>query len=93
MQFIRICVVSSGSYTATAGISEIVHRISEFITRRDRGTPSYPENIYISPGSQWSLEVTVNITDILSKSLPPVDHLHVNIYLFTVLLRTFSTSW
>lgn len=56
-------VISSGSYTATSGISEIVHRISEFITRRDGGVPSYPENIYISPGSQWSLEVTVNITD------------------------------
>ncbi|TMS10012.1 Alanine aminotransferase 1 [Larimichthys crocea] len=64
------CVGGSvGSYTATAGISEIVHRISEFITRRDGGVPSHPENIYISPGSQWAL---TNILKILvnSKSSP-----------------------
>ncbi|KAM8850636.1 alanine aminotransferase 2 [Spinachia spinachia] len=46
---------SVGSYTATGGIPQIVHRISEFITRRDGGAPSHPENIYISPGSQWGL--------------------------------------
>ncbi|XP_042353112.1 alanine aminotransferase 2-like isoform X2 [Plectropomus leopardus] len=45
-----------GSYTATAGISEIVHRVSEFITRRDGGVPCHPDNIYISPGSQWALQ-------------------------------------
>ncbi|XP_068587354.1 alanine aminotransferase 2-like [Cebidichthys violaceus] len=56
---------SVGSYTATAGISEIVHRISEFITRRDGGVPSNPENIYISPGSQWAL---MNILNILVNS-------------------------
>ncbi|XP_068460440.1 alanine aminotransferase 2-like [Clinocottus analis] len=52
---------SVGSYTATPGIPEIVHRISEFITRRDGGTPSHPENIYISPGSQWALQNVLNI--------------------------------
>ncbi|XP_037313362.2 alanine aminotransferase 1-like isoform X2 [Pungitius pungitius] len=46
---------SVGSYTATRGIPQIVHTISEFITRRDGGAPCDPENIYISPGSQWSL--------------------------------------
>ncbi|KAM9323127.1 LOW QUALITY PROTEIN: alanine aminotransferase 1 [Pholidichthys leucotaenia] len=51
-----------GSYTATAGISEIVQRVSEFITRRDGGVPSNPENIIISPGSQWSI---VNILEVL----------------------------
>ncbi|XP_045907941.1 alanine aminotransferase 2-like, partial [Micropterus dolomieu] len=56
---------SVGSYTATAGISEIVQRVSEFITRRDGGVPSYPENIYISPGSQWSL---TNIFKVLVNS-------------------------
>ncbi|XP_069548184.1 alanine aminotransferase 2-like [Brachyistius frenatus] len=56
------CVGGSvGSYTATAGISETVHRISEFITRRDGGVPSSPENIYISPGSQWSLTNILNV--------------------------------
>lgn len=58
----RICVISSGSYTAEAGIPDIVHRVSEFITRRDCGAPSYPENIHISSGSQWSLMVTQLIT-------------------------------
>ncbi|XP_071346756.1 alanine aminotransferase 1-like isoform X2 [Trachinotus anak] len=56
---------SVGSYTATAGIPEIVHRISEFIMRRDGGAPSNPENIYISPGSQWSL---MNILNVLVNS-------------------------
>ncbi|XP_062284845.1 alanine aminotransferase 2-like isoform X1 [Scomber scombrus] len=46
---------SVGAYTNTAGISEIVESISEFITRRDGGAQSNPENIYISSGSQWSL--------------------------------------
>uniref|UniRef100_UPI0037E7C42C alanine aminotransferase 2-like n=1 Tax=Semicossyphus pulcher TaxID=241346 RepID=UPI0037E7C42C len=46
---------SVGSYTQTPGIPEIVNGVSEFITRRDGGVPSSPENIYISPGSQWSL--------------------------------------
>ncbi|XP_070701446.1 alanine aminotransferase 1-like [Pempheris klunzingeri] len=60
------CVGGSvGSYTTTAGISEIVQRVSEFITRRDGGAPSYPENIYISPGSQWSL---TNIFTVLVNS-------------------------
>ncbi|XP_028988757.1 alanine aminotransferase 2-like isoform X2 [Betta splendens] len=45
---------SVGSYTAAAGIPNIVNSVSEFIRRRD-GAPSYPENIYISPGSQWSI--------------------------------------
>ncbi|XP_040910288.1 alanine aminotransferase 2-like [Toxotes jaculatrix] len=53
---------SVGSYTATAGTPQIVQRISEFITRRDSGAPSHPENIYISPGSQWSL---MNILEVL----------------------------
>ncbi|XP_034744079.1 alanine aminotransferase 2-like [Etheostoma cragini] len=52
---------SVGSYTLTRGISEIVHRVSEFITRRDGGTPSYPENIFISPGSQWALGNILNV--------------------------------
>ncbi|XP_010764511.1 alanine aminotransferase 2-like [Notothenia coriiceps] len=56
---------SVGSYTATAGIPEIVHRISEFITKRDGGAPSDPENIYISPGSQWALR---NILKVLVNS-------------------------
>ncbi|XP_018531997.1 alanine aminotransferase 2 isoform X1 [Lates calcarifer] len=52
---------SVGSYTATEGIPEIVHSVSEFITRRDGGVPSDPENIYISPGSQWALTNILNV--------------------------------
>ncbi|KAM7379418.1 hypothetical protein PAMP_004969 [Pampus punctatissimus] len=55
-KLLGVCAGGSvGSYTLTAGIPEIVQGISESITRRDGGAPSYPENIYISPGSQWSL--------------------------------------
>uniref|UniRef100_A0A3Q3X2A7 alanine transaminase n=1 Tax=Mola mola TaxID=94237 RepID=A0A3Q3X2A7_MOLML len=57
---------SVGSYTATAGIAEIVQSVSDFITRRDGGIPSHPENIYISPGSHWNIfTILVN-----SKSSP-----------------------
>lgn len=51
-------VLFLGSYTAAAGIAEIVHRVSEFIMQRDGGIPSDPGNIYISPGSQWALQVS-----------------------------------
>lgn len=60
---------SVGSYTATEGIPYIVKGISEFITRRDGGTPSFPNNIYISSGSQWSLQ---NIFTILVNSTSAV---------------------
>uniref|UniRef100_A0A3Q2CIR0 alanine transaminase n=1 Tax=Cyprinodon variegatus TaxID=28743 RepID=A0A3Q2CIR0_CYPVA len=40
-------------------------RVSEYITRRDGGVPSHPENIYISSGSQWAL---TNILKVLVNS-------------------------
>ncbi|XP_037538115.1 alanine aminotransferase 2-like [Nematolebias whitei] len=61
-RLLKTCVGGSvGSYTSTAGIPEIAQRVSEFIQKRDGGVPSYPENIYISPGSQWSLAKILNI--------------------------------
>uniref|UniRef100_A0A3P8VRQ5 alanine transaminase n=1 Tax=Cynoglossus semilaevis TaxID=244447 RepID=A0A3P8VRQ5_CYNSE len=45
-----------------------IHRISQFITWRDKGAASNPENIYLTPGSQWALEVT-NILKILVNRL------------------------
>lgn len=57
-----------GSYTATAGIPEIVQNISAFITRRDGGAPSDPDNIFITPGSQWSLMVTSLLLQIYALS-------------------------
>ncbi|XP_058499502.1 alanine aminotransferase 2-like isoform X2 [Solea solea] len=53
---------SVGSYSATRGVPDIVQRVSEYISRRDGGAWSNPENIFISPGSQWSL---ANIFQIL----------------------------
>ncbi|XP_076600943.1 alanine aminotransferase 1 [Chaetodon auriga] len=56
------CVGGSvGSYTSSEGSPQIVRRISEFITRRDGGIPSSPENIYISPGSEWSFMSTLRL--------------------------------
>lgn len=61
-RLLGICAGGSvGSYTATAGIPEIVQRVSEFITRRDDGVPSHPKNIYITPGSQWALTNILNV--------------------------------
>lgn len=62
-RLLRECVGGSvGSYTYAAGIPEVIHRISEFITKRDGGVPSSPKNIYISSGSQWSI---MNILKVL----------------------------
>uniref|UniRef100_A0A672YT58 alanine transaminase n=1 Tax=Sphaeramia orbicularis TaxID=375764 RepID=A0A672YT58_9TELE len=52
---------STGSYTATQGIPYIVKGISEFITRRDGGVPSFPNNIYISSGSQCMSAVKTGV--------------------------------
>lgn len=67
---------SSGSYTVPAGVSQIVHRISEFITRRDGGIPSHPENIFISPGSQWALGVRVSALHVRKMSFPSSSSWH-----------------
>ncbi|XP_007548782.1 alanine aminotransferase 2 [Poecilia formosa] len=56
---------SVGSYCATAGIPQILQSISQYIMRRDGGVPCHPENIYISPGSQWAL---TNILKVLVNS-------------------------
>ncbi|XP_024129758.1 alanine aminotransferase 2 [Oryzias melastigma] len=52
---------SVGSYSATQGIPEIVQRVSEFISRRDGGVPSNPENIFLCCGSQWALSRILNV--------------------------------
>uniref|UniRef100_A0A672QXJ9 alanine transaminase n=1 Tax=Sinocyclocheilus grahami TaxID=75366 RepID=A0A672QXJ9_SINGR len=43
---------SIGSYTDSSGITKIKHCVSQFITRRDGGVPSSPDNIFIKSGSQ-----------------------------------------
>uniref|UniRef100_A0A3B5M8Z2 alanine transaminase n=1 Tax=Xiphophorus couchianus TaxID=32473 RepID=A0A3B5M8Z2_9TELE len=58
---------SVGSYSDTAGIPQIIQSVSEYILRRDGGVPCHPENIYITPGSQWALTVT-NILKVLVNS-------------------------
>ncbi|XP_059199751.1 alanine aminotransferase 2-like isoform X2 [Centropristis striata] len=61
-RLLKECVGGSvGCYTATPGIPGIVQRLSEFITRRDGGVPSHPENIYISSGSQWALSNILSV--------------------------------
>uniref|UniRef100_A0A3P9M2U8 alanine transaminase n=1 Tax=Oryzias latipes TaxID=8090 RepID=A0A3P9M2U8_ORYLA len=52
---------SVGSYSATGGLPEIVQRVSEFISRRDGGVPSNPENIFLCCGSQWALTRILNV--------------------------------
>lgn len=49
--------ISSGSYTDSSGIAKIKHCVSQFITRRDGGVPSSPDNIFIKSGSQTALMV------------------------------------
>uniref|UniRef100_A0A8C7ZZ94 alanine transaminase n=1 Tax=Oryzias sinensis TaxID=183150 RepID=A0A8C7ZZ94_9TELE len=55
------CSFSLGSYSATGGLPEIVQRVSEFISRRDGGVPSNPENIFLCCGSQWALTRILNV--------------------------------
>uniref|UniRef100_A0A8C1PW05 alanine transaminase n=1 Tax=Cyprinus carpio TaxID=7962 RepID=A0A8C1PW05_CYPCA len=43
---------SVGSYTDSSGIAKIKHCVSQYITRRDGGVPSSPDNIFIKSGSQ-----------------------------------------
>ncbi|XP_028832250.1 alanine aminotransferase 2-like [Denticeps clupeoides] len=52
---------SVGSYTATCGLPKIQHSLSEFISRRDRGVPSSPENIFITSGSQQALMLVLRL--------------------------------
>uniref|UniRef100_A0A3P8S222 alanine transaminase n=1 Tax=Amphiprion percula TaxID=161767 RepID=A0A3P8S222_AMPPE len=61
---------SVGSYLAPTGIPEIVQRMSESIRRRDGGVPCNPDNIFISPGSQWSLTVTSLLLTYLNNEAP-----------------------
>uniref|UniRef100_A0AAY4A0F1 alanine transaminase n=1 Tax=Denticeps clupeoides TaxID=299321 RepID=A0AAY4A0F1_9TELE len=57
-----LCVCAYlGSYTATCGLPKIQHSLSEFISRRDRGVPSSPENIFITSGSQQALMLVLRL--------------------------------
>ncbi|KAM4727640.1 alanine aminotransferase 2 [Anableps anableps] len=65
-RLLRACAEGSvGSYSDTAGIPEIIQKVSEYIVRRDGGVPCHPENIYITSGSQWAL---TNILKVLVNS-------------------------
>ncbi|KAL2097255.1 hypothetical protein ACEWY4_006462 [Coilia grayii] len=52
---------SVGAYTSTCGIPKIVRSVSEFISRRDGGVESLPENIFITSGSQRSLMMVLKL--------------------------------
>uniref|UniRef100_A0A3B5R7M2 alanine transaminase n=1 Tax=Xiphophorus maculatus TaxID=8083 RepID=A0A3B5R7M2_XIPMA len=67
-RLLKTCAGGSvGSYSDAAGIPQIIQSVSEYILRRDGGIPCHPENIYITPGSQWALTVT-NILKVLVNS-------------------------
>ncbi|XP_071774534.2 alanine aminotransferase 2-like [Centroberyx gerrardi] len=52
---------SVGSYTASSGLLYVQQSIAEFVTRRDAGVPSYPQNIFIPAGSQRALMIVVKL--------------------------------
>ncbi|KAF4116976.1 alanine aminotransferase 2 isoform X1 [Onychostoma macrolepis] len=52
---------SIGSYTDSSGIAKIKHCVSQFITRRDGGVPSSPDNIFIKSGSQMALMIMLKL--------------------------------
>uniref|UniRef100_I3KTS0 alanine transaminase n=1 Tax=Oreochromis niloticus TaxID=8128 RepID=I3KTS0_ORENI len=53
---------SVGSYSTTSiGLPEVQKSISEFITRRDGGVLSHPEDIILTIGSQKGLSVFLNL--------------------------------
>ncbi|KAI7809450.1 putative alanine aminotransferase 1-like [Triplophysa rosa] len=52
---------SVGSYTDSSGIAKIKHCVSKFISRRDGGVPSSPENIFLTSGSQRALMIILKL--------------------------------
>uniref|UniRef100_A0A8C0XVP3 alanine transaminase n=1 Tax=Cyprinus carpio carpio TaxID=630221 RepID=A0A8C0XVP3_CYPCA len=52
---------SVGSYTDSSGIAKIKHCVSQYITRRDGGVPSSPDNIFIKSGSQTALMIMLKL--------------------------------
>ncbi|KAI1902231.1 hypothetical protein AGOR_G00042580 [Albula goreensis] len=57
-RLLRACEGGSvGAYTATCGIPHVQRNLANFISRRDGGVPSHPENIFISSGSVTALTV------------------------------------
>ncbi|XP_028328916.1 alanine aminotransferase 1-like isoform X2 [Gouania willdenowi] len=70
-KLLKTCVGGSvGCYTNTAGIPEVIHGITEFISRRDGGVPCDPQNIFISSGSQWCLSNILKVLVNTKSSLP-----------------------
>ncbi|XP_056600211.1 alanine aminotransferase 2 [Triplophysa dalaica] len=52
---------SVGSYTDSSGIAKIKQCVSKFISRRDGGVPSSPENIFLTSGSQRALMIMLKL--------------------------------
>ncbi|XP_064791409.1 alanine aminotransferase 2-like [Oncorhynchus masou masou] len=64
---------SVGSYTPTGGISYIQCSVSNFISRRDGGVPSSPENIFMTSGSQRSImQVLKMLADFHNQASLPI---------------------
>nr|XP_043899185.1 alanine aminotransferase 2-like isoform X2 [Solea senegalensis]XP_043899186.1 alanine aminotransferase 2-like isoform X2 [Solea senegalensis]XP_043899187.1 alanine aminotransferase 2-like isoform X2 [Solea senegalensis]XP_043899188.1 alanine aminotransferase 2-like isoform X2 [Solea senegalensis]XP_043899189.1 alanine aminotransferase 2-like isoform X2 [Solea senegalensis] len=52
---------SVGSYSPSAGITHVRQSITDFITTRDAGVPSYSKDIFICVGSQGALMLLVKL--------------------------------
>jgi hypothetical protein len=74
--------ILSGSYTPTGGISYIQCSVSNFISRRDGGVPSSPENIFMTSGSQRSIMVRIIFPIIIIIITMSLIHLSLSIFCF-----------
>ncbi|KAJ8276872.1 hypothetical protein GJAV_G00068860 [Gymnothorax javanicus] len=52
---------SVGSYSSPLGLRPVRHMVAEFITRRDGGVPSLPENIITCEGSEIGLMLVLRL--------------------------------
>ncbi|XP_043085644.1 alanine aminotransferase 2-like [Puntigrus tetrazona] len=52
---------SVGSYTDSSGMAKVKRCVSQFITSRDGGVPSSPDNIFIKSGSQTALMIMLKL--------------------------------
>ncbi|KAJ8276875.1 hypothetical protein GJAV_G00068890 [Gymnothorax javanicus] len=67
---------SVGSYGDACGLPYVRHKLAEFISRRDRGVPALPENIFLCSGSQRALTIVLRLLPSGTGVLTPVPNCH-----------------
>ncbi|KAJ8276873.1 hypothetical protein GJAV_G00068870 [Gymnothorax javanicus] len=67
---------SVGSYGDTCGFPNVRQKLAEFISRRDRGVPALPENIFLCSGSQRALTIVLRLLPSGTGVLTPVPNCH-----------------